>query len=207
MSPSINRSLFSLAWLALMSLAASVALSGCSGLLSSEKPGRQIFLLQPYSAGQPGQLEAGKPELALRITAIPGLDTDRILALGNDSMLVPYANARWVDNLPEVLASVTRRSLESSGNFSRIVEGVDGQWRLELEIQSFYGRRSPDGATNSVSTVMQGSLHCGDQERPLRLAHSSSVSSQNLSSIVRSHQAGVDSMMGQLADALADHCH
>ena len=40
--------------------------------------------------------------LQLAVTAIPGLDTDRILALSVDAELKPFIGANWVDYLPEL---------------------------------------------------------------------------------------------------------
>ena len=47
----------------------------------------------------------------MTVSAVPGLDTDRVLALSTDARLNQYANARWPDHLPEVLTSVMKRSL------------------------------------------------------------------------------------------------
>jgi len=123
---------------------------GCGGILTSDQPARQHYLLQPLDAASAGP---GEADLALQVTAIPGLDTDQVLALGTDARLQQVSNARWTDHLPEVLTSTLQRSLESSGRFAAVRAtdraAADG-WRLQLEAREFYGILDAAGNTSSV---------------------------------------------------------
>ena len=68
-------------------------LSACSGVMDSKRDARQTYLLTPaISAGDAGAV-ANAPSLSLEVSVVPGLDTDRIMALSPDARLNPYANA------------------------------------------------------------------------------------------------------------------
>lgn len=184
-----------------------LAMAGCSGLLTSEQPPRQVYLLQPSTAAQADG--ARDVVLQLSIDVIPGLDTDRIVALDPDARIVPYANARWPEHLPEVLQSVLRRSLDATGRFERIESSdlaAPGQWQLELELQAFHGTLDDTGVTHSVEAALVGRIACAGGSHRLRLTGSIPVSKNRLSSVVAAHQAALDAMTRQLTDALQRDC-
>ena len=111
-----------------------VAAAGCTlGLGQQAASGRTYWLA-------PVDMPADAPEVALgrvRASAVPGLDTDRMLALDADRQLVPYAGARWNGRIPELVASLTERSLGREGS-----HGPD----LHLEVRRFFvERRTPPG--------------------------------------------------------------
>ena len=123
-------------------------LSACSGVMDSKQGARQPYLLSPLASS--ASMAGAGPGLAISVTAVPGLDTDRVLALSPDAALSPYANARWPDHLPEVLSSVMKRSMAASGQFSSVKEATRSSgddWVLKLEVQQFYGIRSGSGET------------------------------------------------------------
>jgi ABC-type uncharacterized transport system auxiliary subunit len=190
-------------------LFAMLALNACSGILNSGKPARQVYLLEPLAASSAPSANAGGPVLAVTVTAIPGLDTEHILSLGTDARLHQVANARWPDHQPEVLASISRRTLASTGMYSRVTEGPDAHgtnWNLELEIQEFFGIQDGGGNTSSVSIRLEGVIRCNGAEPVFTLADETSVSQQNLGAIVAAHQRVLNSAMRQLIDTLSDSC-
>ena len=192
----------------LTAVLAAVVLSACSGVLTSDQPAKRYYTLMPLS-GTPLTGDADAPTLALRLTAVPGLDSDRIQALGPDASLQRYANARWPDHLPEVLGSVLRRSLEASGRFSGVSAGARapaGAWSLDLEIQQFYGVRSAAGATRSVLVELAGELACGDRRRTIRLRHESPVGEERLAAVVAAHQEGLDAVTRELLSNIESIC-
>jgi ABC-type uncharacterized transport system auxiliary subunit len=183
-------------------------LSACSGVLTSEQPAKQYYTLMPYkSTGGAANVDAA-PALAISVAAVPGLDTDRILALDTDARLNRYANARWPDHLPEVLTSVMKRSLLASGRFSAVDSGRtsgDG-WGLKLEVQQFYGIRDGAGTTSSVLIEMAGDLKCNGGTEHIELSDSSRVAEERLSAIVAAHQASLDEVTRQLVARIAEIC-
>lgn len=180
-------------------------LTACSGVMDSAQPSKQYYLLSPVDGGGAAAAE-GAPSLTLSVRAVPGLDTDRIQALGSDASLDRYANARWPDHLPEVLGSVMKRSLAASGQFSSVNEGTrGGGWLLTLEVQKFYGLRS-GGATSNVVVEMSGSIHCGDRSGQFTLSSSNPVGEERLASVVSAHQRGLNDVTLQLLERIDGAC-
>jgi ABC-type uncharacterized transport system auxiliary subunit len=181
-------------------------LQACGGILTSEQPAKQYYLLVPYETSP----AAAEPvaQIGVSVTAVPGLDTDHIQALGADSRLNRYSNARWPDHLPEVLTSVLRRSLESSGNLDTLFSAVTtaGAWNLQLEVRQFYGRQDAAGDTESVIVELAGTLVCADLRQPVHLQASSRVGEQRLSVVVAAHQSGLDSVTRDLLELLKQSC-
>lgn len=184
-------------------------LAGCGNVLTSEQPARHHYLLGPYEATPAQARQETAPELTLSLAAIPGLDTDRILALGIDARLNHYANARWPDHLPEVLASVIRRSLEATGRYAAVREAEAGAtegWALDLEVRAFYGIQDAGGATTAVRVALAGTLACGGATHALRLSEATPVAEERLAAVVAAHQAGLDGVTRQLIGRVEALC-
>lgn len=184
-------------------------LAGCSGLLTSDKDAKRYYLLQPYTAWPSIPKQADDPSLSLSVTAIPGLDSDRILALGPDAQLNHYANARWPDHLPEVLTSVMQRSLEASGRFSTVQADSrtsPESWSLQLQARAFYGVQDDAGATRVVQVALGGEIECEGRQTALVLADSVNVPSERLASIVAAHQTALDKVTRQLLERIEAAC-
>jgi ABC-type uncharacterized transport system auxiliary subunit len=190
-------------------LAVTVQITACSSVLTSDKAARQYYLLEPYTGYSGADTDETWPALVISVSAVPGLDTDHIQALGTDARLIQYANARWTDYLPEVLTSLMRRSLVSAGQFETVKTdpGSDtDQWSLELEVQQFYGILDAAGGTSSVKVRFEGKLQCRDQEHQLQLNASKPVHEERLSVVVSAHQQALDDTSRQLIEHVMDNC-
>ena len=189
--------------------AMTMLLAACSGVMDSKQPARQAYMLTPYSGAADTANPAQGPELSITVSAVPGLDTDRVLALSNDARLNQYANARWPDHLPEVLTSIVKRSLMSAGRFSAVEESNrasgDG-WLLVLEVQQFYGIRNASGDTSTVNVEMAGFIECNDLRDSFTLSDSNPVADERLSAVVAAHQRGLDDVTAQLLDQISETC-
>lgn len=184
-------------------------LAGCGNILTSPQPVRHHYLLSPYQAAATHADQQAAPELTLSLKAIPGLDTDRILALGTDARLNHYANARWPDHLPEVLASVIRRSLEATGRYAAVraaEPGATEDWTLNLEVREFYGIQDASGATAAVRVALAGTLSCGGATHALSLSEATPVAEERLAAVVAAHQSGLDGVTRQLIGQLQTLC-
>ena len=190
-------------------LAITALVTACGGVLTSEQAARQTYLLEPYAAHAADNEGETWPPLALSVSVVPGLDTDRIQARGPDARLNHYANARWADFLPEVLSSALRRSLAATGRFEAVKATPSpdpDDWTLELEVQQFYGVQATAGRTSSVAAQFEGMLHCKDEDHRLQLSSSSPVGDEHLSLVVRAHQQALDDVTRQLLDQVRDYC-
>ncbi len=188
----------------LLTLALSV--SACGGLTHSDKPATNTWWLEPYTGMTQETPSAPAPLVAISITVVPGLDTDRILTLSNDAELNQFAAARWADNLPELVTSLVSRTLEASGRFE-IVSGRAGggseSCELRLELQEFFARLSPSGQTTGVQIAIEGRFQCeSDEPVPLKLNASIPVNDDRMSIIVAAFQQAMDSVMRDLLKQL-----
>jgi ABC-type uncharacterized transport system auxiliary subunit len=176
--------------------------------LTSEQPAKQYYTLMPYKNAGGTVHAVAAPALTISVKTVPGLDTDRILALGTDARLHRFANARWPDHLPEVLTSVMKRSLLASGSFATVdsASKVREGWGLKLEVQQFYGIQDSSGATLSVLVEMAGELQCSGKSQHIELSDSSRVAEERLSAIVAAHQASLDEVTRQLLAHITEIC-
>jgi ABC-type uncharacterized transport system auxiliary subunit len=188
---------------------ATILLTACSGVMDSAQPAKQYYMLVPWSGATGAANPSAGAELWMNLGAVPGLDTDRVLALSNDARLNHYANARWPDHLPEVLTSVIRRSLISSGLFTAVEEGSKARgegWLLKLEVQQFYGIQNAPGSTSSVMVEIRGTIECNDLRGSFTLTDSNTVGEERLSAVVAAHQQGLNEATRQLMDEIRATC-
>jgi ABC-type uncharacterized transport system auxiliary subunit len=184
-------------------------LTACSGVMNSAQAAKQYYMLMPLTGASMENTDAQTPGLAMNLTAVPGLDSDWIQALGTDARLTRYANARWPDHLPEVLTSVIQRSLAATGRFSPVdvaPRSTGGAWFLRLEVQKFYGLQDADGQTKSVVVELYGSIECGDHRESFTLNEAVPVGGERLSTVVAAHQQGLDKVTQELLDKIAGAC-
>ncbi len=167
-------------------------LTACGGLLESDRAPVQTWWLEPLDAGE---RPARGDWLTINVSGVPGLDTDRILNINRDSRLNHYEGARWPDHAPDLLASVLARSIESTGQFSRVTvrhsRPSDG-CHLDLELRQFFARLDGAGDPTGVSLELSGSLDCGDGPSPVRVGGSAGVASSLMRDIVAGFQAALD---------------
>lgn len=176
----------------------------CGALTRSDEPAMTTWWLVPYAGAatvDPNDIGQRRPVL-VRVTAIPGLDNDRILALTADSELKPYAGARWADNIPDLAASLIGRSLAGSGRFELArpgQAGTAGRCELTLEVQAFFAGIQDSGQTDRVSVALAGDFQCGsDTAIPIRLESSLKVPDSRMKSVVATFQRACDSVMKDL---------
>ena len=190
-------------------LALTAIVTACGGILTSDQPVKQTYILQPWSVPSGDFAGDSWPTLALTVTAVPGLDTDYIQAIGTDARMHQYANARWADFLPEVLASVMRRSLSTADRFTAVKASPapdTDDWVLALEAQQFYGIQDSGGSTSSVSVRFEGLLRCKDTDHQLQMKSSRPVREERLSVVVRAHQQALDDVTQQLLELITKNC-
>jgi len=183
-------------------------LTACTGVLESNKPAREVYMLHPPGGAAVAPAEDA-PKLVLSLLTVPGLDTSDIQVLSRNARLIPVANAHWADNLPEVMSSLSRRSLMDSGLFSSVSLGDiarPGNWSLQLELQAFYGVQDSTEVTRSVLMQLEGNLRCGERNDVLRLQSSKTVNSTSLSDLVTAHQQALHESLQELSQQIRQTC-
>jgi ABC-type uncharacterized transport system auxiliary subunit len=198
----------------LMALPALI-LAGCSGVLESNKPAREVYLLQaptitPLPPAGTTRAPAGDAvKLVLSVETVPGLDTDNIQVLHSNARLFPVANAHWPDNLPEVMRSLSRRVLVDSGLFQNVSLGTlarPGEWQLELELQAFYGLQDSANTTTAVLMELEGNLRCGEAGGVISLDSRIPLHSSGLPELVAAHQQALNEVLQALPGRIQQTC-
>lgn len=183
-----------------------LSVSACSGLTQSDQPATVKWWLKPYTGLS--QVTPPKPAelVALSVTAVPGLDTDRILTLSVDAELKHFAGARWVDNLPELVNSLVGRSLQATGRYE-VLAGRHGtgteNCSMVLELRKFYAGLGPGGRTSTVQVAIDGRYHC-ESATPvvIQLSASIPVNDDRMSVIVAAFQQAMDRAMKDMLDQI-----
>ena len=179
-----------------------LSVSACGGMTRSDKPATSTWWLEPYTGMTQETPSVPAPLVAISVTVIPGLDTDRILTLSDDAELNQFASARWADNLPEMFTSLVGRTLETSGRFEIVSGRVGGgseNCDLQLELQEFFAGLSPSGQTTGVQVSIKGRFQCESREPiPLKLNASVPVHGDRMSEIVAAFQQAMNSVMKDL---------
>ena len=134
--------------------------------------------------------------VALSVTVIPGLDSDRILTLSDDAELSQFAAARWVDHLPELVSSLIGRSLQATGQFEVVSERAASRAKncnLELEIREFFADIGSTGRVSRVRVAINGSVEC-ESSVPVVFHSASSVvvADERMNVIVAAFQQAMD---------------
>jgi cholesterol transport system auxiliary component len=183
-----------------------LSVGACSGLTHSDQPATVKWWLKPYTGlSQVAPSETVKL-LALSVTAVPGLDVDRILTLSDDAELNYFAGALWVDNLPELVTSLLGRSLDATGHFEVLAgrRGTDTEnCSLDLELQEFYALLSPGGQASTVQVTINGRYQC-ESASPVMLQLSASipVNDHRMSVVVAAFQQAMDDVTRDMLDQL-----
>jgi ABC-type uncharacterized transport system auxiliary subunit len=170
-------------------LALFLCAGGCTvdvGLGGDETPTRTYWLAPPDVSVDvhPGRVE---------VTAVPGLDTERMLALDADNRLIPYAGARWNGPIPRLVGSLADRALGA-----RSGEGV-----LRLEVRRFFVER--DGATEGVAAIELAAWHPLDGAAgPQVVAARAPLEEARLGAVAAAFQQALDEVMTDLAGWLRE---
>ena len=179
--------------------------AGCSGLLDSDHPPERVYWLEPLIVQESMVVDGARPSLTVSVSAAPGLDTDRLLILEPGARLNYYAAARWPDNNPEVLESLLRTTLESTGRYSRVAAGPTSRstdWELELEVRELYTLAN----ARMVRMVLSGYVACSGSDHAIAMQANVGIDDNRLSEIVAAYQHALREVSQQLVAQLAETC-
>ena len=183
--------------------------SACAGLLESKQPAERVYWLEPLIVQQDTSTDTVLQSIAVSVTAVPGLDTDRMLILGPDAHLNYYASARWPDSIAEVLESLLRSTLESTGRYSRVTRGATSQsadLHLELEVRELYALANATDSAHTVRMVLKGYLDCIGDERAIVMQAVAEIRDNRLTEIVAAYQEALGKASQQLVEQTAESC-
>lgn len=171
-------------------------LTGCGSMLNDGRAAPTVWWLEPANLSRAAPL----PPIEVELTVVPGLDSDRILTLGNDAQLNHLAGALWPEHLPDWLPSLVRRSLETAPRAS-----AGTTCSLSLEVRRFWVRLDGADRAQTVDFSVSAQVVCGEGTPPAkhRLRSTKTVGDHRLPEIVDAFQDSFEDVMQQLAEALA----
>ncbi|MCP4181723.1 MAG: MCE family protein [Hyphomicrobiales bacterium] len=94
---------------------------------------------QPILSKPSWQLVIGEPTIVL------SLNSDKVLQQVDDGSWVPFADARWSDNLPNLIQTKIMQSFENAGLIGAIIrpaDALDPQFRLISDIRTFHFQKT-----------------------------------------------------------------
>ena len=185
-----------------------VLLSGCGSLTKSNIPAIHTWWLVPIQANS---VAAASPDAStavlVNVEVIPGLDTADILTLSPNAELSRFTGARWADELPELLRSLTGRSLASTGQYD-IVSRRDSpnlhRCQLRLQVKAFYAELSGSGIPEDVRIAMSAEYYCKNKatRRVLEFDKRIPVNADKMGTIVAAFQSGLNQAMTELSSQM-----
>jgi len=183
-----------------------LSIGACSGLTQSDKPAVKRWWLEPYVVAAPANPADPLVPVALSVTVIPGLDSDRILTLSDDAELSQFAAARWVDHLPELVNSLIGRSLQATGQFEVVSERPASSaevCHLELELREFFADIGSSGGVSGVRVAVNGSFECESSEPVVFHSTASvSVADERMNVIVAAFQQAMDRVTQEIIEKI-----
>jgi uncharacterized lipoprotein YmbA len=160
-------------------MVAAAAVAGCMPELKSEHPPMRTYWLEPA-------LVPDAPPMTVRVSLVPGLNTDRIQVLEPDRRLNHYAGAFWADNLEPLLTSLLERSLDD-----------DAGPAVRVVVERFFAVAGPGEAPPSVEVRAR----IETDARQCTFEWETTASGARLRDIVAAHQEGVEKLSQAVARA------
>jgi ABC-type uncharacterized transport system auxiliary subunit len=107
------------------------------------------------------------------------------------------------------MTTTVRLSLESSGRFRRVSNGVQvrrSEWSLDLELREFFAVVTTAATPPQVHVKLAGYLNCGLGDTAVSAAITAPADEDRLSTIIAAFQAATDSALISLGEQLEAHC-
>lgn len=150
-------------WIRHALLAAIIApLGACAIADIGSGPAPSLYTLKaPVVSAEAGP-QAGAQLVVEEFSAPAAIDTTRIVFQPNDNEIAYYANARWSDRSPRMIASLLVETIASSGRFPAVI-GPGSNARMDLalvgDIRSFAAYREASAGFGQETTKVRVVLY------------------------------------------------
>ena len=160
----------------ILMLSTGMLLTGCSGLLHSDDPPVQIYVLRAAvsptraaneqalalneartASASPQQTEAPPSLQVPRPQADPGLATELITLVRSDHRMDRYAGSSWAGALPDVVETLAMDTLRASGNWSSVNDAPSpfaADYLLQIDIRRFEADYTGGGEAPKVYVTL-----------------------------------------------------
>jgi ABC-type uncharacterized transport system auxiliary subunit len=186
-----------------------LCLTGCGGLLVSDQPAEQTFWLESPMLDRIVASADLEQSIRVRLDARPGLDTERILVRRAGGRLNHYEGAKWPDHSAEVVESLLRLTLESTGGYRRVIGTRDSgaaAHSVHAELRRFFAVYQADIASPVIEVEIAGYLDCGGASAPIASEAKIPASRDTLVEVVRAFQQATDTVLTEIASQAIATC-
>lgn len=192
----------------------SLSISGCGGLLQSDAPPVQTYVLRATTSGSANGDRASDsveaPSLQLpRPSADPGLATELITLVRSDHRMDYYLGSKWAADLPDVVETLAIDTLRASGAWGAVHESPSpffSDYLLQINIRRFEADYTSGRAAPRVHVVLDCTLvkRLGRDLVMSFVAEGQSDAAENrLSSVVAAFEQAANAAMTTMADRSA----
>jgi len=194
-----------------LTIAATLALTACSGVFESKLQAPQAYVLRlPPPAAVPATAANAGSVLLQRPEAGPGLDSDRIVLLRSGQRFDVYAASRWAAPAPDLVESVIIDALRATGSFSAVFDDASPyapRYNLRCAMRRFEADYLSGGRAPTVQVVLDCTLG-RHRDRALlgsfTAAGSAVADEDRVTSVVAAFEAATGAAMTELGRAVAD---
>lgn len=150
-------------WIRHALLAAIIApLGACAIADIGSGPAPSLYTLKAPAMSAEAGPQAGAQLVVEEFSAPAAIDTTRIVFQPNDNEIAYYANARWSDRSPRMIASLLVETIASSGRFPAVI-GPGSNARMDLalvgDIRSFAAYREASAGFGQETTKVRVVLY------------------------------------------------
>lgn len=150
-------------WIRHALLAAMIApLGACAIADIGSGPAPSLYTLKAPAVSAEAGPQAGAQLVVEEFSAPAAIDTTRIVFQPNDNEIAYYANARWSDRSPRMIASLLVETIASSGRFPAVI-GPGSNARMDLalvgDIRSFAAYREASAGFGQETTKVRVVLY------------------------------------------------
>lgn len=150
-------------WIRHALLAAIIApLGACAIADIGSGPAPSLYTLKAPAVSAEAGPQAGAQLVVEEFSAPAAIDTTRIVFQPNDNEIAYYANARWSDRSPRMIASLLVETIASSGRFPAVI-GPGSNARMDLalvgDIRSFAAYREASAGFGQETTKVRVVLY------------------------------------------------
>ena len=188
-----------------------LGLSACGGLFKTERPVATAYALSaPQAAAFSPQLTSVL--LVQRVTAVPGLESDRIVLAFPDGRTEAYAGVRFAAPVPELVQTALTESLRARSGWLAVLDergDLSAQFRVQTEIREFTAHAASPEAPPRVRIRLIGIVsrpRGGELLVPVAATGEAQASDFRQGAVIAAFNEALGAALTQYGDAIHAAC-
>jgi cholesterol transport system auxiliary component len=180
--------------------------SGCGGLLHTDTPADQTYILRAAPAAEAIAATGNEPSLRIGRTLVaPGLDADRILLVRDDHRMDYFTASRWAASIPQMVEDLAAQTLRNSGVWSSVHDSQGAfptDYYLQLDIRRFEADYT-EGVEPKIYVVLNCTLGRRTDREHLKsfvAEGSASAGTNRLGAVVAAFESATQAALATIAE-------